>query len=74
MKDIDLKDLEKASGGMVVADAEGEKYWIVRQDGSVVAPAPTLEQAIEFAKALNTSATVMTLSEYKAHFGRDLVW
>jgi len=40
----------------------------------VIAPAPTKELAIEFAKQFGTSPTVIDMKEYKAKFGRDLVW
>jgi hypothetical protein len=73
-KEINLNEMEKVSGGYVVNDETNNKYWIVRQDGSVIAPAPSLEKAQEFAKEFQTSPSVMTMDEYKKHFGRDLVW
>ena len=69
---IDLNDLEKVTGGYVVED--GKNYWIVRQNGSVISPAPDREKAMEFAKIFNTSPTVISVEEYKKIFGRDLVW
>ena len=74
MRETNLDEMGKVSGGYVVNDAANSKYWIVRQDGSVIAPAPSEEKAIEFAKDFNTSPSVMTMEEYKKHFGRDLVW
>lgn len=71
-REMDLHDLEKASGGYVVEDSG--KYWIVRQNGSVISPAPDREKAVEFAKTFNTSPTVISAEEYKKLFGRDLVW
>lgn len=72
--ELNLNEMEKVSGGFVVEDTMANKYWVVRQDGSVIAPAPNKEQAIEFAKAFSTSGTVITREEYKKRFGRDLVW
>ena len=69
---IDQNDLEKVTGGYVVED--GKNYWIVRQNGSVISPAPDREKAMEFAKTFNTSPTVISVEEYKKIFGRDLVW
>ena len=73
-KELNLSEMEKVNGGYVVNDEANSKYWIVRQDGSVIAPAPSLEKAQEFAKDFQTSPSVMTMEEYKKHFGRDLVW
>ena len=73
-KELNLEEMENVTGGYVVDDGTGEKFWIVRQDGTVYAPVPTKEQAIEFAKSLNVSPTVKTLDEYKKIFGRDLKW
>ena len=73
-REINLNEMEKVNGGYVVDDAANNKFWIVRQDGSVIAPAPSLEKAQEFAKEFQTSPSVMTMEEYKKHFGRDLIW
>ena len=73
-REINLDEMGKVSGGYVVNDEANNKFWIVRQDGSVIAPAPSMEKAIEFAKDFQTSPSVMTMDEYKKHFGRDLVW
>ena len=72
--ELNLNEMENVTGGYVVDNGTGDKYWVVRQDGSVIAPAPSLEQAVEFAKAFSVSTTVMDLDEYKKHFGRDLKW
>jgi len=48
-KALCLDEMEKAAGGVVVED-EANKYWIVRQDGTVVAPVQSLEDAVEFRK------------------------
>lgn len=74
MEELKLNEMEKVSGGLVVDDPEANKYWIVRQDGTVIGPAPTEEQAISFAKQFNTSPDVITMDQYKEKFGRDLVW
>ena len=73
-REINLNEMEKVNAGYVVNDAANNKFWIVRQDGSVIAPAPSLEKAQEFAKEFQTSPSVMTMEEYKKHFGRELVW
>ena len=73
MKEISMDDMAKVSGGVIVEEGDG-KYWVVRQDGTVYAPAPSLEKAIEFCKTLSISTEVMTREEYKRRFGRDLVW
>ena len=73
-KELNMEEIEKVSGGYVVDNGTGDKYWVVRQDGSVIAPAPSLENAIDFAKAFGVSATVMTLEEYKNFFGHELKW
>jgi hypothetical protein len=73
-REINLGEMGKVNGGYVVNDEANNKYWIVRQDGSVIAPAPSVEKAQEFAKEFQTSPTVMTMEEYKKHFGRELVW
>ena len=48
-------DLETVSGGIIVDDGNGQNYWLVRQDGTVISPVPGKEKAIEFAKAFNIS-------------------
>ena len=72
--ELNMEEMEKVSGGYVVDEGTGNKFWVVRQDASVIAPAPTLEKAIEFAKAFSVSTTVMDRAEYKKRFGRDLEW
>ena len=67
-------DLSAVSGGMIVDDGDGKKYWLVRQNGTVISPVPGLEKAEEFAKAYGESTRVVSKEEYKNLFGRDLVW
>ena len=74
MSELNLNEMEEVSGGLVVDDLEKNKFWIIRPNGTVIAPAPTKELAIEFAKQFGTSPTVIDMKEYKAKFGRDLVW
>lgn len=71
--ELNPEELEKVSGGLVVDDGKGQ-YWIVRQDGSVIAPTTDKENAVSFAKAFNTAQDIITLEEYKKKFGRDLSW
>ena len=72
--ELHMEEMEKVSGGYVVEDGTGSKYWVVRQDGKVIGPAPTLDNAIDFAKAFGVSTKVMTLEEDKNFFGHDLKW
>ena len=74
MQELNLDQMEQVSGGLVVEDPVNKKFWVVRQDGNVIAPAPDLESAISFAKSFDISGTVMTLEEYRKHFGRELIW
>ena len=67
-------DLENVSGGLIVDDGDGEKYWLVRQDGTVIAPVPGKEKAIEFAKSFHISTKIMTKEEYFEHYRRELRW
>ena len=67
-------ELEAASGGAIVDDGDGKKFWLIRQDGTVISPVPGREKAIEFAKAYNISTQVMTKEEYARHYGRELAW
>ncbi|MCR5137920.1 MAG: hypothetical protein K6C12_12675 [Oscillospiraceae bacterium] len=66
--------MESVTGGLIVDDGDGKKYWLVRQDGTVVAPVPGKEKALEFASALHVSTQIMTKEEYAKHFGRELRW
>ena len=49
-------------------------FFFFQIPGKVIGPAPTLNNAIDFAKAFGVSATVMTLEEYKNFFGHELKW
>lgn len=66
--------MEKVSGGLVVDDGDGQKFWLVRQDGTVISPVPGKDKAQEFAKAYSISSSVITKEEYRKLFGRDLKW
>ena len=76
MENLKLEDidLENITGGLIVDDGNGEKFWLVRQDGTVISPVPGKEKALEFAKALHISAQIMTKEEYARHYGRELRW
>ena len=71
---VELNDdvLNSVSGGLVVQD--GEKFWLVRQNGTVISPVPGIEQGVDFAKAYGESTRVISVEEYKKLYGRDLVW
>ncbi len=71
---LDNSALEGVAGGYVVDEGDGQKYWLIRQDGTVIAPTPGREKAQEFAKAYGLSTTVLNKEEYKRKFGRDLIW
>ena len=74
MMELSPEQLEAINGGIVVSDRVNNKYYMVKQDGSVIGPAPTEEKAQEFIKSYNMSPTVMTLEEYELHFGRKFEW
>ena len=65
---------EEISGGVIVDDGDGKKFWLVRQDGTVISPVPSKEKAVDFAKAYNISQQIMTREEYARRFGRELAW
>ena len=69
---LELDNLDQVTGGVVVED--GGKFWLIRQDGTVIAPAPSREKAQECARTMNISPDILTKEEYKAHFGRELKW
>lgn len=73
-KKLDDLDLQEVSGGVIVDDGDGQKFWLVRQDGTVISPVPSKEKAIEFAQAYHISPQIMTKEEYARHFGRELCW
>ena len=72
MKKVNPDQLEQVSGGFVVSVEGKNEYWVVKQDGEKLVPAPTLEEAQKYAKQYNISSTVLTDKEYKEHYGRDL--
>ena len=67
------ENLENVAGGLLVKDDERHEYWLVRRDGSVIAPVP-MEKGAEFAKAFGTSDQVVTKEDYLRIFGRELKW
>ena len=73
-KELSPEQLNEIYGGIVVSDRENNKYYMVKQDGSVIAPAPSEEKAQEFIKFYNMSPSIMTLEEYEEHFGREFKW
>ena len=74
VEELHMDELDQAAGGYVVKDPKTGKYMIVRQDGSVIAPAPDQATAERFARQFNTSARTLTADEYKKLFGRELNW
>ena len=74
MKKLDDLTMEEVSGGVIVDDGDGKKYWLVRQNGTVISPVPSKEKAVEFAAAYGISTQIMSKEEYARHFGRELVW
>ncbi len=74
IKKLNWEEMSQVSGGYVVDNGTGDKYWIVLQNGTVKGYAPTKEQAKEFAKAFGASTDVLTLEGYKKKFGHDLKW
>jgi hypothetical protein len=71
---LDDQMAEEISGGVIVDDGDGKKFWLVRQDGTVISPVPSKEKAVDFAKAYNISQQIMTKEEYARRFGRELAW
>ncbi len=67
------EELENAVGGLLVEEGDGKRYWLVRQDGSVIAPIP-IENGREFAQAYGVSERIVTREEYRSMFGRELRW
>ena len=76
MENLKLEDadLENISGGLIVDDGDGKKFWLVRQDGTVISPVPGKKKAVEFAEAFHISTKIMTKEEYYEHFHRELRW
>ncbi len=72
MKVVNTEELENVAGGLIVDDKAANKFWIIKQNGDVIAPSSSREKAIEAAKAFNTSTQIITREEYKKRFGRDL--
>ena len=71
---LTMEEMEKISGGLVVNDEINKRCWLVREDGTVIGPAPDEVSAADFAKAFSLSQRAITPEEYKTRFGRDLVW
>ena len=56
---LDDLDLQEVPGGVIVDDGDGQKYWLIRQNGTVIAPAPSKEKAIEFRPPLWQGASLV---------------
>ncbi len=72
MTELSMSDLEKISGGVIVDDGS-DKLWLVRQDGSIIGPAPR-DKATSFAKSFSTSTEILTTNDYEKRFGRSFKW
>ena len=46
MKELFDEYMEDVSGGALVIDEERHEYWLVRRDGSVIAPVPMEKQLV----------------------------
>ncbi len=68
MKQIDMEELKKVGGGLIV-EARG-KYWTVTDDGQGFSPVAytKLEDAEESARSFGLSTTVMSRSEFLEKF------
>lgn len=73
-KELSQGEPDQVRGGLIVKENDDSKFWLIRQDGTVYAPAPNLEKALEFARTLSLSTEVITREEYVKRFGRELVW
>ena len=74
IEEMDAEDLTNVSGGLIVDDGDGKKYWLVRQNGTVISPVPGLKKAQDFIKAYGEDTRVISKEEYRKLYGRDLVW
>ena len=72
MQELNLDEMDKVSGGLIVKDAATNKYWVTKDDGVVVFPAPNKACAVDLAKALKVETEIITLEEYKKRFGHEL--
>ena len=68
------EELDNVSGGVIVDDGDGKKFWLVRQDGTVISPVPGKDKALEMANEYHISPRIMTKEEYARHYGRELKW
>ena len=71
-KELTLNELDNVNGGLIVKDAATNKYWVTKDDGVVVFPAPNKACAVDLAKALKVEPEIITLEEYKKRFGHEL--
>lgn len=71
-KELTLNELDNVNGGLIVKDAATNKYWVTKDDGVVVFPAPNKACAVDLAKALKVKPEIITLEEYKKRFGHEL--
>lgn len=46
--------VEEITGGVIVDDDDGQKFWFIRKNGTVIAPVQS-KKAIEFAQAYHIS-------------------
>ncbi|MBO5533799.1 MAG: hypothetical protein J6B53_00135 [Clostridia bacterium] len=72
MNELNMNDLEQVTGGVIV-DNGGEQLFLVRQDGTIIGPAPR-NKAKTFANSFSTSTEVISKEDYEKRFGRPFVW
>lgn len=72
VKELNMNDLEQVAGGVIV-DNGGEQLFLVRQDGTIIGPAPR-NKAKSFATSFSTSTEVISKADYEKRFGRPFVW
>ena len=71
-KELSIEEMESVGGGLIVEDTMG-KFWLVRQDGSIISPVSE-DNAVSFAKAFNISTEKISVSDYEKRFGRSFEW
>ena len=72
--ELSMEDMAQVSGGALVEVKENrDVLYLVRQDGTVIGPAPK-DKAAEFARTLGVSVEKLTKEEYEKKFNRPFKW